>query len=213
MNTFPKQCLITAASAVVFLFSSCSPSPKSAASDTAEKAAEPAGPPQPVTAKTAFWPMYMAARGWATDLVALKVDAKDVPGVKNESGKAAIWEATFASPSQHAYRVYSYAIAAYPPDIYKGVTSGQTMSWGGPTQAVMPVQLSEFGTDSDAAYTAAVTEADAWLKKNPTKVLTSFELGDAVKFGGPVWVLTWGDGKSGYRAFVNASTGKVVNKK
>ncbi|HZS55260.1 MAG TPA: hypothetical protein VFA65_12725 [Bryobacteraceae bacterium] len=213
MNIFPKQCLITAATAVVLLLSSCSPAPKTADSDSADKPAAPAGPPQPVTAKTAFWPMYMAARSWATDLVTLKVDSKDVGGVKNQDGKAALWEATFASPTQHAYRVYTYAIAAYPPDIYKGVTSGQTMDWGGPTSNVLPVQLSDFSTDSDAAYTAAAAEASAWLKKNPDKPLTGFALGNAAKFGAPVWVLTWGSDKSGYRAYVNATTGKVLSKK
>lgn len=214
MKTLLKPCLVTATTAAVLLFSSCSQSTtKSASSDDAEKTAAPTGPPQPVTAKTAFWPMYMSARSWATDLVTLKVASKDVPGVQNEAGKAAMWEATFASPSQHSYRVYDYAIAAYPPDIYKGVVAGVDMPWNGPTRDVMPVQLSDFSVDSDAAYNAAATDAAAWLKKNPEKKISSFELGNAYKFQVPVWVVMWGDKKSGYIAFVNASSGKILNKK
>ncbi len=68
--------------------------------------------------------MYTSARSWTTDLVTLKLIAKEVPGFKNEAGKAAMWEATFGSPSLHQYRVYSYSIAAVPPDIFKGVVAG-----------------------------------------------------------------------------------------
>ncbi|MGH9696899.1 MAG: hypothetical protein ACRD5Z_22325, partial [Bryobacteraceae bacterium] len=58
-------------------------------------------------AKTAFWPMYTSARTWTTDFVILKVESKDVPGFKNENGKAAMWQATFASPSRQEYRTYT----------------------------------------------------------------------------------------------------------
>jgi hypothetical protein len=87
------------------------------------------------------------------------------------------------------------------------------MPWNGPTRDVMPVQLSDFSVDSDVAYSTAAADAGAWLKKNPDKKLSSLELGNAYKFQAPVWVLTWGDAKSGYRAFVNATSGKVLSKK
>jgi hypothetical protein len=146
-------------------------------------------------------------------LVTLRLATKDIAGVKNEPGKSALWEATFASPSLHQSRIYSYSIAAYPPDIYKGVVAGVSMPWNGVTRAVMPVQLSDFGIDSDAAYSTAATDAAAWLKKNPDKKLSSFELGNAYKFQAPVWFFMWGDKKSGYTAFVNASSGKLFSKK
>ena len=61
--------------------------------------------------------MYTSARNWAPDLVTLRVTEKEMPGFKNEAGKAAMWEATFASPSQREYRVYYYAIAAGPRSV------------------------------------------------------------------------------------------------
>ena len=123
-----------------------------AAKTDAESAAKaPAGPPQPVAAKTAFWAMYTPARQWAKDLVLLRLTPKDVPGFKNEAGKAAMWQATFASPGEHQYRVYSYAVAAAPPDIYKGVITRLPAPWGGGTRDTMPIDLSLFNVDSDAA--------------------------------------------------------------
>jgi hypothetical protein len=206
----PRKFSAVLAAIPLIVLSACAPSPKTTA-ETEAKPAQPAAPPEPVPAKTAFWPMYTSARSWTTDFVILKVDSKEVPGFKNENGKAAMWEATFASPSQHEYRTYSYAIAAVPPDIYKGVVVGSPEPWNGTyTRSAMPIQISEFSVDSDAAYTAAAADAAAWLKKNPEKKLSAFELSNSYRFQKPTWYLMWGDKKNGYAAFVDAGTGKVL---
>ena len=66
--------------------------------------------------------MYTSARSW-TPVVLIRLTPKEVPGF-SEAGKAAMWQAAFASPSLHQYRIYSYAIAAVAPDIHKGVVAG-----------------------------------------------------------------------------------------
>jgi hypothetical protein len=77
----------------------------------------------------------------------------------------------------------------------------------------MPVDLALFSVDSDAAYQAAAKDAAPWLAKNPGKKL-SMVLGRTYKFGGPVWLVTWGDTKQGgYAVFVDASSGKVYKSK
>jgi hypothetical protein len=124
-----------------------------------------------------------------------------------------MWQAAFASPSLHQYRIYSYAIAAVSPDIHKGVVAGLRLPWGGVTREAMPVELSSFNIDSDAAYQTAATDAAGWLKKNPDKQPLSFQLGNTYRFQAPVWYLVWGDQKSGYVAYVDANTGKLLNKK
>ncbi len=214
----PKKGLATALTAAllllfaIFLLSGCSEPSKPAASDTTAKAAEPALPVEPVTGKTAYVTMYKSAYKWAPDVVLLSLVPKDLPGFDNAKGKAALWQATFASPSQKTFRVYSYAIAAHPPDIYKGVTLGNGIPWAGPTREVTPIPSSDFTVDSDAAYTAAATDADAWLKKNPDKKLTNLQLGNSYNYPAPVWYIQWGDKKAGYVAIVNATTGKVLKK-
>jgi hypothetical protein len=84
------------------------------------------------------------------------------------------------------------------------------MPWGGSSRDVMPIPTSDFQADSDAAYHAAATDAAAWLKKNPDKPLTSFQLGYAYKFPVPVWYLMWGTKKAGYSVIVDATNGKVL---
>jgi hypothetical protein len=211
MSPALKQCAISAIVFTLLLFAGCSQSTNPANESKAAK--ESTSPPAPVTAKTAFWPMYTSARNWTPDLVMIRLTPKEVPGFKNEAGKAAMWQAAFASPSLHQYRIYSYAIAAVSPDIHKGVVAGLRLPWGGVTRDDMPVEISSFNVDSDAAYQAAAADAAAWLKKNPGKQPTSFQLGNTYKFQAPVWYLVWGDKKSGYVAYVDANTGKVLNKK
>jgi hypothetical protein len=213
MNTFRKNCLVTMSAGAVLLLAGCSQSTQTAATEKTDTKAESTAPPEPVPAKTAFWPMYTSARNWSTDFYTLKLVAKDLPGFKSEAGKAPMWEATFASPSRHEFRVYTYAIASVPPDVYKGVVIGKAMPYNGVSRDAMPIQLSEFNTDSDAAYKAATDDAAAWLKKNPDKKLAHFELWDTYKNQVPTWFLMWGDKKSGYVALVNAATGKVLKNK
>lgn len=197
----------------IFLLSGCSQPSKPASGDrTAAKASEPSNPSEPVTAKTALLPMYSSAYKWAHDVVLLSVAPKEMPDVEKGAGKAALWEATFASPSQHAYHIYSYAVAAHPPDIYQGVTVGGAVPWAGVTRDAMPIQSSQFQVDSEAAYAAAAADAAAWLKKNPGIKLSRFQLGNGYSFPSPVWYVMWGDKKSGYAAFVSATTGKVLKK-
>lgn len=214
MSALLKQCAVSVTIIAALFLAGCSQSTtKTLAVDQTEAARKPAVPQEIVPAKTAFSQMYTAARSWSLDIVLLKIMAKELPGFKNEAGKAAMWEATFASPSQHAYRVYTYSIAADPPNIHKGVASGLKMPWGGITRDALSVDLSSFNVDSDAAYTAATGDAADWLKKNPNKQLSAFEIGETYKFQGPVWFLMWGDKKAGYVAWVDASDGKVLKRK
>lgn len=167
---------------------------------------------QAVAAKDPFWAMYKSAHDWAPDVVAIRLTQKSLRGYKNEAGKAGMWEAAFASPSLHQYRLYTYAVADVSPDIFKGVTAGLPMPWGGETRDAMALDTTSFNVDSDAAFQAASAGASGWLKSNPGKELTALELGQTYKFSGPVWYAQWGTKAAGYSALVDATTGKIVRK-
>lgn len=212
MSILLKRCAVFGVVCAVLFFGGCSSSSKVSASDEGAPKV-PAAPPELVTARTAFWPMDTAAMGWTNDAVLLSLEAKELTGFKNEGGKAAMWEAKFGSRNQHAQRVGTYAIVTILPTIHKGATIDLKQPWGGETQDVMAIDPSTFKVDSDAAYQTASQDAAAWLKKNPDKKLTSIVLGSAAKFHGPVWGVLWGDKKSGYIAYVDASNGKVIKGK
>jgi hypothetical protein len=206
-----KRCSVSAVAIAVFLLAGCSqsttPSADSGAANTSST------PPEIVTAKTAFWPMYKSAVTWSSDAETLRISAKEVPGFKNQAGKAAMWEASFGSPSKHQYRVYTYAITTILPDIHKGAAAGIPLAWAGQTRDAMPIDASVFNIDSDAAYQTAAADAAAWLAKNPDKPVTSMELGNTFAFKSPVWYVAWGDKKSGYIGLVNATSGTLYKKK
>jgi uncharacterized protein YceK len=174
---------------------------------------EAAAAPQIVTGKTAFWEMYKTAHAWASDAQPMRLTMKELPGYKNEAGKAGMWEATFGSSSLRSYRTFTYAIAAAPPNIYKGVDSGMALPWGGPTRDAMPIDTSMFTIDSDAAYTAAAAEAAPVLKTKPDLQVTDLEVGATSKFSTPVWYILWGSKKAGFAAVVDGSSGKVMKGK
>jgi hypothetical protein len=173
---------------------------------------EPAAPPEPVTAKTAFYGMYKPARAWSTDVQPLSLVSGDVPALKGETGKAAMWTAVFVSLSKRAARTYYYSAIDQLPTMAKGIKAGPTVAWGGPTTEVMPFELSDFKVDSDAAYQTAFTKGEAWVKKHPGKS-ASFTLGNASRFTAPVWYVMWGDKTSGYAAYVNATSGSLAGGK
>jgi hypothetical protein len=120
-----------------------------------------------------------------------------------------MWTATFGSPSRREARPFTYSVAASPPDIYKGVTVGNTLTWTGPTPAALAFTTSDFAVDSDAAYTTAFAQAATWAKSHPDTEV-SFTLGNAARFKGPVWYVLWGEKKSGYSVLVDAKSGAIV---
>jgi hypothetical protein len=205
--------LFTAAAALVAVLglTACStaPTPTTESKTETESPKQPAGPPQPVLAKTAFYEMYKPARTWAVDLLPLSLASNEIEGIQNEGGKAAMWTAVFVSPSRHEARTFSYSIADQGTTIRKGVNAGGSEPWSGPTTKSKPFQITEFAVDSDAAYQAAYEKGQAWVKKHPGKQVT-LSLVSAARFPAPVWYVIWGNTKSGYAAFVNATTGLTM---
>jgi hypothetical protein len=173
----------------------------------------PAGPPEAVLAKTAFYEMYTPAHAWAPDLVPISLKSGEVAGVKNSQGKAGVWIAVFGSPSLHMARTYTYSVADQLPTFAKGVKAESPEAWAGPTTAVMTFQTSDFTIDSDAAYKAAATKAGDWLKdpENAAKPV-SLSLGAASRFPAPVWYILFGNEKSGFVTLVSATTGSIITK-
>jgi hypothetical protein len=202
---------VFSAAPAMLLIAGCAQTPVSPApANQPQASTRPAAPPQVVAAKTAFAPMYTAAHAWSSDVALLRITANELPGFKNTAGHAAQWAAVFASSSLRQYRIFTYSIATIPPDTFKGVSAGLAMPWAGATRDAMPVDLGEFNVDSDAAYQAAAADAAEWLKKNPDKPLSTFTIGDTYRFESPVWYVMWGNKKSGYATYIDASTGKVM---
>jgi hypothetical protein len=209
MNTDQHVLFTAAAVAAALTLCACSEAPKPANVETVAKEA-PAKPTEAVTAQRAFYELYKPARAWATDLLALSVTSGEVPNLKNAEGKAGLWTVIFVSPSRKEARKFTYAADAGGSDIRKGVNISDALPWAGATPASMPFSNSQFAVDSDAAYKTAYEKASDWLQKHPNQPPPTFRLGNASRFGAPVWYIMWGTTKNGYAALVNATTGSIV---
>jgi hypothetical protein len=204
---FVLRVTATATLAVVFFLCSCSKSATPPVSQTEAGKSSASG--EQISGKSAFWEMYKSAHGWSTDRVPLALESRTVPGVKNESGKAAMWTATFGSPRKHEARTYTYSVAGHAPDIVKGVSVGRALPWSGPTHDALPFETGDFSVDSDGAYQTALAQATDWVKRHPGKEV-SLAMGNASRFDGPVWYVLWGDQKSGHAVYVSARSGAVL---
>jgi hypothetical protein len=191
--------------AAALLLTACSEAPKPAES----KKTEAPAPPRAVAGRTAFYEMYKPARAWATDLLPLTLAAGEVPGIKNEDGKAGMWTAVFVSPSRGEARTFVYAVANHGSDIYKGVSTRGAQAWSGATPKSRPFQITEFSTNSDEAFKTASKMAGGWLTRHPGQKV-SITLASSARFPAPVWYIMWGNLKSGYLVFVNATTGLPI---
>jgi len=207
------QKILIAATAVaaVMAMTACSeaPAPTEIKKAGVETKQEPAKPPEPVAAQTAFYEMYKPARTWAPDLLALSLTSNEVPSMKSEDGKFPMWTAVFVSPSRREARTFTYSVVDDGATIHKGVNAGGAEPWSGATPKSSPFQTTGFSVNSDAAYKTAYARAGAWVKKHPGKKV-AFSLGSAARFPAPVWFIIWGDARSGYAVYVNATTGSVI---
>jgi hypothetical protein len=190
----------------------CSSDTKTAPSDD-KSAAAAAAPAGPVSGKTAYWEMYTRARSdFAKDIMPISLEAKEIPGIANGDGTAAMWTAEFVSDSQKERRTFTYAVVAHPPDIYKGVTIGRPLPWSG-SRDIMPFSMGGVQVDSDAAFKSATADAATFLKAHPVKDPT-VSLKELTRYQGiPTWIVFWGNDKLGYRSFISGVDGKPMTSK
>jgi hypothetical protein len=166
-------------------------------------------PLEAISGQSAFNQMYRPVRQWAADAVPLTLTCGENPQVKNEGGKAAMWTGVFASPSRREARTAFYS-ATDDNGIARGVSVAGTQPWGGANTKSKPFNAAVLFVDSDQAYKTALEKAEPWVKKHPDKKFGIY-LASASKNADPVWVVMWGDMKNGYVAYVNGTSGKMMN--
>src|ERR1035441_589995 len=119
-----KKLLIAATAVVaVVAMTACSeaPTPTEIKKAGVEIKQEPAKPPEPVAAQTAFYEMYKPARAWAPDLLVLSLLGNEVPSMKSVAGKFPMWTAVFVSPSRREARPFTHSVGDDGINLHKRV--------------------------------------------------------------------------------------------
>jgi hypothetical protein len=191
----------------LLLLSACSEAPKT------EKAKAPEKPPEALTGRQAFQKMFPSARSWALDAEPLQLRSIQLTEVKAEKGKAGAWQAIFVSPSLGKSRTYTYSTVEAPGNLHEGVFAGPDEAYSPGRGPAYPFEIAAIKVDSDQALETAAKESAAYMKKNPDKPM-SFILERTRQFPDVTWRVIWGQsvGSSDYSVFVDASTGKFLEK-
>lgn len=200
----PRRAVLALAAAVFSV--ACSSS-----TTTTTKTKEPEKPAEPVTARYAFYQMFISARSWAPDVQGLRVRNIRIQDIKTEPGQSGAWEAVFVSPSRAKARAYTYSVVEGEGNLHKGVFGNIEENWSGSRPQAQPWNTQAFKIDSDAAYEAALKKSAEYAKNNPDKPL-SFLLEQTDRHAYLTWRVIWGDSvtTSNYSIYVNASTGTYI---
>ncbi|MBI2687901.1 MAG: hypothetical protein HYX27_16455 [Acidobacteria bacterium] len=184
----------------------CSEPPKT----TTVKKEEPKKAPEPISGKSAFFKVFVAARTWAPDAQCLTVSSIPMEEVKSQPGKSGAWQVTVVSPSKLRKRTYTWSAVESEGNLHEGVYPGADEAFN-PNSTVKPFLIAALKTDTDAALKVAEEKSAEYMKKNPSmRINYLLELG--TKHPNPAWRVIWGDsvGTSGHSVFVDATTGQYL---
>jgi len=181
-------------------------------SKQADKAQQPAKPPELLTGRQAFQRMYPQARGWAADAQPLQLRSIQLAQVQGEPGKAGAWEATFVSLSKSSSRTYTYSSIEAEGNLHEGVFAGPVESYSGRGPGV-PFLIAAIRVDSDKAFEIAAEKSRDYIKKHPGMPI-SFLLEQTNRFPQLTWRVIWGASASSsdYSVFVDATMGTFIEK-
>ncbi len=165
-------------------------------------------PPEPVTGLHALYGMYQQARQWSPDLLVVSCQSISITQVKATPGKAAAWQAVFASQSLSKKRAYTFSVADASTSLRQGIFPDPPTPM---TPDTRPFLLAGARTDTDAAWEMALKHGKEFSTKYPDMPI-SFTLELSRSMNEPVWRVIWGESatSSPFSIVVDASTGQYV---
>jgi len=196
-STIMKKLFIAILAAGLALMAGCSSEPSN---PTPAEKPQPK-PPEQITGSAAFYKCYISARGWAADAQPYRVASEPTTDSKGRDGKAAEWRASFASPSLHTTRPYTWALG----DVSHSVEDAYS-----PTNSSTQIFNVQFlKTDTDKAFAIAQEHGgEKLLQKEPdTPVLYILEW--ERQTNELLWHVIYGPDRdtAKLRIAINASTG------
>lgn len=157
--------------------------------------------------------MYGMARGWAQDVLLLRMENLEIPEVKGGEGKSGAWRAVFVSPSLRQQREYTYGVVASKSmNLHADVFAWQPTSYA-PSPQLRPFLMAALKIDSTRAWELAAAESADYIRKHPDTPV-QFELSFTGLTPNVAWRVVWGPsvGRSDYSIFIDASTGLFMKR-
>jgi hypothetical protein len=168
-----RQCIalgtFSAVVALLALLTACSSQPSQPAE--APKP-EPKGP-ELLTGRSAFQKDFIAARGWARDAQAFRIESIATSDTNGHDGKWAVWRAAFAAPSMRAVKSFVWSGSAAPDAPSRGINPSTEDSYNPSNAATQVFDAAFLKIDSGQALaTAQKHGGDKVLEKTPDVPVT-----------------------------------------
>ncbi|MFZ0284012.1 MAG: hypothetical protein WAL32_02175 [Terriglobales bacterium] len=194
--------------AALLLMSGCSSEPAKPAQ--AEK-------PQPKptefeTGRVAFQKLYVAAHGWARDAQGFQLQSQLTADSKGKDGKADVWRASFASPSQRSVKPYIWSGTDAQDAPARGVSPGPEDTYSPTNSSTQVFDIAFLKVDSDQAFEIAQKHGgDKLLEKDPNTPIL-YLLDWSRPASQLIWHVIYGTSRDDAKlqVVVNATTGDFI---
>ncbi len=179
-------------------------------SETAKPQAEP---PEYETGRLAFQKLYISARSFAPDIQPFRLQSSYTKGAPVAEGKAAIWHASFASPSKRQLKSYTWSGISGPDMPDRGVTHGTEDEYNPSNSSTRLFDNQFLKIDSDKAFKVADEHGGAALMKKDANQPVNFLL-DWNGKNQLVWHVIFGENRNNAPLIidVDASSGAYIGK-
>jgi hypothetical protein len=182
-------------------------------SQTAETKPAPA-PSEYETGRTAFQKLYVAARGFASDVKPYRLQSNYTPDSPAQEGKAGIWTAQFASVARRSIKSYTWSGLSGENMPERGVSHGTEDTYNPSNSSTRVFDIAFLKIDSDKAFeTAQKHGGEALTKKDPKQPVTYILDWDPSK-NELVWHVIYGPDRNDAKLTiaVDASSGEFIAK-
>lgn len=179
---------------------------------------KPAEPPKPktpdlLTGRSAFQKMYIQAHGWGGDAKPYRLESQTNKDSNGRDGKAAIWRASFASPSHGSVKPFVWSGTDSSDAPSRGVSPGTEDSYSPSNSNTQVFDVAFMKVDSDKAFEEAQKHGgEKLLAKTPD--LNIFYICDWRSSENKlIWHVIYGTDRDSakLRIAVDASTGDFMN--
>lgn len=134
----------------------CSSNPPAEQQQKPAEPAKPAGEANKAdTGRIAFQRMYVAARGWARDVMPVGLESTPTKEFPGKDGKAGVWRGTFGSPSRQGMKPFVWSGINSEDAPTPGINPGSEDSFSASNISTRPFDFNYLKVDSDKAYEVA----------------------------------------------------------
>lgn len=195
---------VVAALCTVLGCSSSQPGQGEQKSQTAPK------PTERQTGREAFQRLYVAARAWAGDIKPFRLQSEAVSDANGQDGKAAVWRASFASPSRRSIKTYAWSGTGDANS--RGMTPGTEDTYNPSNSATQVFDVAFLKIDTDKAFEVAQQHGGDKLTKKDAAQPVTYVLEWAGSQNKLIWHIIYGSSAADakLRISVDATTGDFL---